>query len=82
MADTQLMNELKSFNASRDERVMALAKAVGQLLFDMGTDGLCVSKMAKAEARIAYEPFRFLFADDGDGLMPLDVAKKIVEECN
>ena len=61
-------------------RVVALAESMAQLLDDMGEDGLCVCELAKAKARIAYEPFREALEDDGVGLMPLAVAIKIVEE--
>lgn len=40
-----------------DEQVQALADAVEQLLDDMGGYGITVCMAAKAQARIAYEPF-------------------------
>ena len=39
------------------EDVIALVDAMWQLLDDMGRDGLCVCPAAKAQARIAFEPF-------------------------
>lgn len=40
-----------------DQEVLDLADAMWQLLDDMGKNGLSVCLAAKAEARIAYEPF-------------------------
>lgn len=55
--------------------VEALADAMAQLLDDMGTHdankSVCLA--AKAQARIAYEPFRDT-EDTDDWLMPLDRA--------
>ncbi len=65
-----------------DEEVDALAEAMWQLLDDMGKAGSCVCMAAKADARIAFEPFR---KDDEDYIqewMSLDAAKKIREECD
>ena len=38
--------------------VEALADAMWQLLDDMGAGGTCVCEMAKARARVAFDPFR------------------------
>ena len=65
------------------EQVQALADAMWQLLDDMGENGLCACLGAKAQARIAYEPFRLL-AEERDGEevpcdMPLSEAQAIME---
>lgn len=39
------------------EAIDALVDAIGQLLDDMGADGTSVCLLAKAKARVAYEPF-------------------------
>jgi Lar family restriction alleviation protein len=56
----------------------ALADAVWQLLDDMGADGLSVCGAAKAQARIAVEPF--LSCEDSDELdFTLRRAQEIME---
>jgi rubrerythrin len=40
------------------DHVAALVDAMDQLLDDMGATGKCVCLYAKAQARIAFEPFR------------------------
>ena len=62
------------------DHVFALADAMGQLLDDMGTGGKCVCSLAKAKARVAYEPFRLLMEDDGVGIMSMHEAEQIIEE--
>ena len=64
------------------EQVEALASAMWQLLDDMRTDGLCACKLAVAEARIAFEPFRSDEEGANDDLMPLAEADRVVRECN
>lgn len=60
-------------------RVAALINAMDQLLDEMRDDGLCVSLLAKAKARIAFEPF--LVPDFyAECLMSLAEAERIVEE--
>lgn len=44
------------------EDIDRLVAAMDQLLDDMGHDGLCVCLAAKAQARIAFEPFTELNA--------------------
>ena len=44
--------------ADKIEQARVLANAVGQLLDDMGKAGQSVCLAAKAQARIAFEPFR------------------------
>lgn len=61
------------FDTVSRKDVMRLAAAMEQLLDDM-REGKCVSGAAKAQARIAFEPF----CDDPEGLMPLDEAKRVM----
>lgn len=61
------------------EQVAALAEAMDQLLDDMGTDGQSVCRAAKAQARIAFEPFRDP-DDDGRFMMSVAEAERIVAE--
>lgn len=61
-----------------EQQIAELADAMWQLLDDMGKDGLSVCLAAKAQARIAYEPFitdieREAYA----GLMDLETALEI-----
>jgi hypothetical protein len=61
-----------------EQQIADLADAMWQLLDDMGKDGLSVCLAAKAQARVAYEPFitdieREAYA----GLMPLAEALEI-----
>ena len=60
------------------EAVAALADAMWQLLDDMG-DGTSVCLAAKAEARVAYEPFRDPF-DSLPGWMPLEEARRFLAD--
>jgi hypothetical protein len=60
------------------EEIDALANAMSQLLDDMGKDGHCVSGHAKAQARIAFEPW--CSQEDADCFMSLVEAQSIVEE--
>lgn len=59
--------------------VLALIEAMDQLLDDMGLDGQCVCLLAKAKARMAFEPF--IDPENAGYLMPLDEARRIVTEC-
>lgn len=70
-------------------QVKALSDAMWQILDDMGLDGLGVCPAAKAQARIAYEPF--LQADfaaepslsaDYAPEMSLQAAQAIMDEVN
>ena len=62
-------------------QVQALADAMWQLLDDMDINGQCVCLFAKAQARVAYEPFRFTDDNGDDGLdMPLSKAEAILAE--
>lgn len=60
------------------EQVQALADAMWQLLDDMGTGGQCVCLAAKAEARIAFEPF-VKEPDEIHGMMPIADAERILK---
>ena len=63
-----------------EEQIMALAQAMGQLLDDMGKSGTCVCLAAKAQARVAFEPFRE--EEDLEWLMSLELAKRILWEAD
>lgn len=63
------------------DEINALIDAMDQLLDDMGENGLSVCKLAKAKARIAFEPFRDL-DEHSEAIMSLDVAKAIVAVCD
>ena len=54
----------------------SLRDAMWQLLDDMGEHGTSVCLQAKAEARIAFEPF--ILEDEDEGLMSLEEARRIV----
>lgn len=58
--------------------IRELADAMWQLLDDMGKDGQTVCLYAKAQARVAFEPFR-----DADSPVdfPLADAEQIIREC-
>lgn len=59
--------------------IKALVVAMSQVLDDLQTEGLSVCLATKAQARIAYEPFSD--PDDPDrGMMPLEEARRIIEE--
>lgn len=75
-----LLAEIDRLRASRE--LIPLIEAMSQLLDDMRDGGQCVCLAAKAQARVAYEPFRHMVDDDGDGLMSLAEAEKIVKELN
>lgn len=66
--------------ATKNE-VDALAAAMGQLLDDMGIDGQSVCLAAKAQARIAFEPFKTTDYDEVP-MMPLKLAIQVDEETN
>jgi len=61
------------------ESTTRLADAMWQLLDDMGASGQSVCLAAKAEARIAYEPFRNKSEDFKDW-MSLEAAQRILKE--
>jgi hypothetical protein len=64
------------------EDVNNLIEAMSQLLDDMGKDGKSVCLAAKAQARVAYEPFIDEPEWARDCLMPLEYAKRILVECD
>lgn len=63
-----------------DPQTTDLANAMWQLLDDMGEDGLCVCTAAKAQARMAFEPFVNDMVEI-QGLMSIEEARRIVKEC-
>ena len=63
-----------------DDQIKALVDAMDQLLDDMGADGLGVCLYAKAQARIAYDPW--CHPDSEMFFMPLHEAQKIVADHN
>lgn len=60
-------------------RLSALVDAMDQLLDDMGIKGQSVCLSAKAQARVAFEPFRDKDKPT-DWLMPLEDAERILRE--
>jgi hypothetical protein len=66
------------------EQAQRLSDAMWQLLDDMGEIGLCMCGHAKAQVRIAYEPFRLAETEElGEEVpcdMPLAEAEAIVED--
>jgi hypothetical protein len=64
------------------EQVQELADAMWQLLDDMGECGKSVCLAAKAQARVAYEPFRDKSDPEYRDWMPLATAEQILKECN
>jgi hypothetical protein len=69
--------DTKHTNAEVEE----LADAMWQLLDDMKKGGLSVCLCAKAQARVAYEPFRDKSEPEYDDWMSLEQANQILEEC-
>lgn len=66
-----------------DQEVLDLADAMWQLLDDMGHGGLSVCAAAKAQARIAYEPFVTDIERAACGnLLPLEEALEIERQCS
>jgi DNA transposition AAA+ family ATPase len=62
--------------------VQSLADAMWQLLDDMGEKGQSACLAAKAEARIAYEPFRDKNEEEFVDWMSLATAQQILRECS
>lgn len=62
-----------------ESNVKALVDAMWQLLDDMGTNGASVCRASKAQARVAFEPFRDNEPEYEDW-MSLDEAKAIILE--
>ena len=67
---------------SEPAEVQALADAMWQILDDMGETGNSVCLAAKAQARIAYEPFLDKDEPADEGWMPLAEAQAIMNEVN
>lgn len=61
-----------------NEQINALIEAMDQLLDDMGIDGRSVCLFAKAQARVAFEPF--LDRECVEYVMPLEEALKVLAE--
>lgn len=59
--------------------IKALVEAMWQLLDDMALHGTCVCVAAKAQARIAYEPFN---DHEAEPAMTLEDARRIIAQCN
>lgn len=59
-----------------ESQIDDLVDAMWQLLDDMGRDSLCVCGLAKAQARIAFEPF-YRPEDHGKLSMTFEEAKQI-----
>jgi hypothetical protein len=62
--------------------IEALADAMWQLLDDMGDRNHSVCLAAKAQARVAYEPFRDTSEPEYDDWMTVAQAKQILKECD
>jgi hypothetical protein len=77
--DAVMRVEARADSAAKPEDVQRLADAMWQLLDDMGTHGLDVCLAAKAQARIAYEPF---LDEDGPLDWPIEEARRIYREAN
>lgn len=60
--------------------VTELADAMWQLLDDMGPESQSVCLLAKAKARIAFEPF-VRDVCEIEGMMPIEEAQRIMKEC-
>lgn len=61
-----------------EQEVRALADAVWQVLDDFGERGQCVCEAAKAQLRIAFEPFKS--CADVEPEYPLHEAVRVVSE--
>jgi hypothetical protein len=61
-----------------EKQIQDLIDAMDQLLDDMGVGGQSVCLAAKAQARIAFDPF--LDQDCTAYIMPLDEAKAIIAD--
>lgn len=68
----------RGYQAAKRE-MQPLIDAMDQLLDDMGHAGLSVCLAAKAQARVAFEPF--VEPSYADMYMPLEEAKRILAEC-
>ena len=60
--------------------VEALAEAMWQLLDDLGRGGQSVCLATKAQARVAFEPFRDKSEPEYDDWMSLQDAKDLMDE--
>lgn len=62
------------------EQIKRLVDAMEQLLDDMGTSGQSVCLAAKAQARVAYEPF--VDEEVREFYMALADAERVLKECD
>lgn len=67
----------RAYSMAPKEQMRALIDAVWQVLDDMGTDGTSCCGMAKAQLRIAFEPFR---GDDEPVDYSLEDAQRLMNE--
>lgn len=74
----QLVIPLSPSTLYTPEQISTLADAMAQLLDDMGKSGTCVAPIAKALARVAYEPF--CDHPDWEPDMTLEQARSIVDK--
>ena len=63
-----------------EEQILRLAEVVSQCLDDMGVSGRSVCGLAKAELRVAYEPFIDDVERSFSDWMSYEAANKIVED--
>jgi hypothetical protein len=66
--------------ARRERAIVALVGAVWQVLDDMGADGHSCCGLAKAQLRIAFEPFHDIEQHD-EMDVPIAEAQRIINEC-
>jgi ElaB/YqjD/DUF883 family membrane-anchored ribosome-binding protein len=66
--------------AEVNQEIKALADAMWQLLDDMGKNGQSVCLQAKAEARMAFEPFRDKDEGEFDSWMSIADAKAVIDD--
>lgn len=64
------------------EQVQELADAMWQILDDMGDHRQSVCLAAKAQARVAYEPFRDKSEPEYDDWMSMAAAEQVLRECD
>lgn len=64
------------------EQVEELANAMWQLLDDMRESGQSVCLAAKAQARIAFEPFRDKSEPEYENWISVEAANRILKECS
>lgn len=75
MSDDELFRANGEYVGVDEPEMRALLAAVWQVLDDMGAEGLSVCPAAKAQLRVAFEPFR---GDDDPCDYDLDEARHLV----